>query len=110
MSPEQARGEPVDHRSDLFSLGSVLYTLCCGAAPFPGDTAAEVLQRVREGRPAPLREARPELPQWLCEAVARLQAREPRDRFASAREVADLLLGHLALLQQPPVATTAVVR
>jgi serine/threonine protein kinase len=110
MSPEQARGEPTDPRSDLFSLGSVLYTLCCGAPPFPGETTAEVLQRVREGRPTPLREVRPDLPPWLCEAVARLQAREPRDRFASAREVADLLIGQLALLQQQPAAPPAVVR
>jgi serine/threonine protein kinase len=52
MSPEQARGEPTDHRTDLFSLGSLLYTLCAGRPPFRGDTTAEVLKRVCEDRPA----------------------------------------------------------
>jgi serine/threonine-protein kinase len=53
MSPEQARGEPTDHRTDLFSLGSLLYTLCAGRPPFQADTTAEVLKFVCEDRPPP---------------------------------------------------------
>jgi WD40 repeat protein/serine/threonine protein kinase len=106
MSPEQARGEATDQRSDLFSLGSVLYTLCAGRPPFRADTTAVVLQQVCADRPTPLREVRPDVPAWLCDLIARLQAREARDRLASAQEVADLLGKQLALLQQPPVAPT----
>jgi serine/threonine protein kinase len=102
MSPEQARGEPTDHRSDLFSLGSVLYTMCAGRPPFSADSTAEVLRRVREDSPAPLGEVRPDIPVWLRDVIARLQAKEARDRFASAQEVADLLGGRLAALQQSP--------
>jgi serine/threonine-protein kinase len=56
MSPEQARGEKVDHRSDLFSLGSVLYLLCTGRPPFPGEAPLAVLRRVSEETPRPVRE------------------------------------------------------
>jgi len=105
MSPEQARGEPTDHRSDLFSLGSVLYTLCAGRPPFRANTTAEVLEHVREDAPPPLREINPDVPDWLCNLIAKLHAKKASDRFSSAQEVADLLSPHLALLQQPPGAS-----
>jgi WD40 repeat protein/tRNA A-37 threonylcarbamoyl transferase component Bud32 len=104
MSPEQARGEATDYRSDLFSLGSVLYTLCAGRPPFRADTTATVLEQVCADRPPPLREVRPDVPGWLCDVIARLQARQAGDRFGSAQEVADLLGKQLALLQQSPAA------
>jgi tRNA A-37 threonylcarbamoyl transferase component Bud32 len=103
MSPEQARGEPTDHRTDLFSLGSVLYTLCAGRPPFRADTTAEVLSRVRAGAPQPVREINPDVPEWLCGLIGKLHAKEASARPASAREVADLLGNQLALLQQPPL-------
>jgi WD40 repeat protein len=103
MSPEQARGEPTDHRTDLFSLGSVLYTLCAGRPPFYADTTAEVLNRVRADAPQPLRKIDPNVPDWLCGLIDRLQAKDASARPASAREVADLLSSRLALLQQPPL-------
>jgi hypothetical protein len=99
MSPEQADGLAVDFRSDLFSLGSVLYAMCTGRPPFRAPSAMAVLKRVCEETPRPIREINPELPPWLEELVARLQAKAPADRFASAREVADLLARHLAELQ-----------
>jgi WD40 repeat protein/tRNA A-37 threonylcarbamoyl transferase component Bud32 len=102
MSPEQARGEHTDHRTDLFSLGSVLYTLCAGQPPFAADTTAEVLRRVCEDTPRPPREINPEVPGWLGNVIDRLHAKEPGDRFASAQEVAGLLEKQLALLQEPP--------
>jgi serine/threonine-protein kinase len=103
MSPEQARGEPVDHRSDLFSLGCVLYAMCTGRPPFRAESALAVLRRVCEDTPKPIRKVNAEVPEWLCEIVDRLLEKEPQDRFQSAKDVADLLARHLAHLQQPHV-------
>jgi hypothetical protein len=100
MSPEQAGGLPVDLRSDLFSLGSVLYTMCAGHPPFRAASSMAVLKRVCDETPRPLREIDSEIPQWLEALVARLHAKSPADRFASAREVADVLARHLAELQR----------
>jgi hypothetical protein len=99
MSPEQANGERVDHRSDLFSFGSVLYAMCAGHPPFQGDTSLAVLKRVCEETPRPLRELNPDLPEWLEQVIAKLQAKDPADRFASATEVARLFGRRLAQLQ-----------
>jgi serine/threonine protein kinase len=104
MSPEQAEGQAVDHRSDLFSLGSVLYACCTGRAPFWAATAVAVLRRVCEDTPRPIREANPEAPDWLCDIIGKLHAKGPADRFQSAAEVAELLSHHLARLQQPTLA------
>jgi serine/threonine protein kinase len=102
MSPEQARGEQnVDHRSDLFSLGSVMYMMATGRPPFRASGSHATLKRVIEDTPRPLREINPDLPDWLETIVSRLHAKDPKDRFASAREVADLLGQHLAHLQEP---------
>jgi serine/threonine protein kinase len=100
MAPEQAQGQAIDQRSDLFSLGSVLYVMCSGRPPFRASTTLAVLKRVAEDTPRPIREIIPEVPRWLCAIVARLHAKKPEDRFASAKEVADLLARHLAKLQQ----------
>ena len=101
MSPEQARGEPVDARSDLFSLGSVLYAMCTGRPPFRADTAFGVLRRISESDPRPIRELAPELPEWLPEIVEKLHAKNAADRFAAATEVAQLLGRWLAHIEQP---------
>ncbi len=91
MSPEQARGETVDHRSDLFSLGSVLYAMCIGRPPFRAETIFGVLRRISDPAPRHIREISPEIPDWLCTIIQRLQAKEPDQRFQSAEEVAELL-------------------
>ena len=101
MSPEQADGEPLDHRSDLFSLGSVLYAMCTGRPPFRAAGTVAVLKRVCEDTPRPIREINPEMPDWLCDIIARLHAKKPDDRFQTAKEVAELLGQHLAHVQQP---------
>lgn len=101
MSPEQARGESVDHRSDLFSLGSVLYTLCTGRPPFRAEGAYGILRRITDNEPRSIREINPEIPQWLCQIVDRLHAKSPGDRYQSASEVAELLQQYLAHLQTP---------
>jgi serine/threonine-protein kinase len=100
MSPEQARGEAVDHRSDLFGLGSVLYFMCAGHPPFRADSTPAVLRRVSDERPRPLREINADVPAWLARIVERLHAKEPGGRYASATEVAEVLTHHLAELQR----------
>ena len=101
MSPEQARGEAVEQRSDLFSLGSVLYALCTGRAPFRAESTYGVLRRIIDEEPKPIRELNPEIPEWLCRIVARLMSKQPNNRFESAQEVARLLEECLAHIQQP---------
>ena len=101
MSPEQARGETVDHRSDLASLGSVLYALCTGRPPYRARTTMAVLQRVCEDTPRPMREVNSEVPDWLAAIVMKLLAKDPARRFQTAEEVADLLEKHLGHLRQP---------
>jgi eukaryotic-like serine/threonine-protein kinase len=101
MSPEQARGEAVDHRSDLFSLGSVLYTLCTGHPPFRASNTMAVLRRVCEDTPRPVREINPDIPDLPAAIIGRLHAQDPAQRIQSAAEVAELLSEHLAHVQQP---------
>jgi hypothetical protein len=108
MSPEQAEGQVVDHRSDLFSLGSVLYALCTGRAPFRASTTLAVLKRVCEDTPRPISEVNPEVPDWLVDLIGKLHAKRPADRFQSAAEVAALLGRHLARLQQPNLVPEAL--
>ncbi len=100
MSPEQAGGRAVDHRSDLFSLGSVLYTVCTGHAPFRAATTKAVLKEVCETTPRPVRAVNPEIPDWLEAITQRLHVKDPAGRFQTAGEVADLLGRHLAEIQQ----------
>jgi serine/threonine protein kinase len=101
MSPEQARAEAVDHRSDLFSLGSVLYAMCAGYAPFRADSSYSVLRLIIEKEPRPIREINSDIPDWLCAIINKLMAKQAVDRFDSAKQVADLLEACLAHVQQP---------
>lgn len=111
MSPEQARGETVDHRSDLFSLGSVLYAMCTGRSPFRAETPTGAIHRVCDDAPRPIREVNPDIPDWLVAVIDRLLEKKPENRFQSATEVAEVLGQYLAHVQQPsqvalPVAQT----
>src|SRR5690606_15635135 len=65
MAPEQVRGETCDGRSDLFSLGSVLYAMLCGHAPFRAESIYGVMQRIVHSAPRPIREMNPQAPAWL---------------------------------------------
>ncbi len=105
MSPEQARGEPTDQRSDLFSLGAVLYAMCAGRAPFHADSTMGVLHRVCNDSPRPIRDVNPDIADWLISIIDRLLEKRPEDRFQTAAEVADTLSQCLAHVQQPGVAT-----
>ena len=104
MSPEQAQGHLIDARSDLFSFGSVLYTICTGRPPFRGDSAVEMLRRVADDDPRSIREVNAETPDWLEAIIFKLLAKDPDERFQSAEEVAELLSDHLAHLQHPTTA------
>ena len=99
MAPEQASGDAVDERADLFSLGSVIYTMLAGHAPFRATTAMGVLKRLCDHSARPIREINPEVPDWLVLIINRLHAKRPADRFQSADEVAALLERGLASLQ-----------
>jgi hypothetical protein len=99
MSPEQADGLPIDHRSDLFSLGTVLYAMCTGHPPFRASGTHAVLKRVIDASPRPIQEINNEIPVWLCDIIANLHAEKPEDRFQAAKEVAELLGQRLADVQ-----------
>jgi serine/threonine protein kinase len=110
MAPEQARGEALDARADLFSLGCVLYMAATGRPPFRAPTTLAVLKRICEDEPRPIRELNPEIPQWLAAIVGKLLAKDPADRYQSASELANLLGQCLAHVQQPervPLPTDA---
>jgi serine/threonine-protein kinase len=91
MSPEQARGEPVDFRSDLFSLGVLLYEALAGQSPFAAENELAMLSRIVRDRQIPVREVRPEVPEELSVLVDHLLEKDPLRRPRSAREVAQEL-------------------
>ena len=101
MSPEQARGDAVDSRSDLFSLGSVMYTMCTGRVPFRADSPYGILRRITDTAPRPIQEINPDIPAWLCRIVEQLHCKLPSDRFESAHVVEELLTRCIAHLSQP---------
>ncbi|MEX2185747.1 MAG: serine/threonine-protein kinase, partial [Pirellulales bacterium] len=84
MSPEQVEGRPLDHRSDIYSLGVTMYHVLAGQTPFTGDTALGVAVQHLQKTPPPLSEARPDLPPELCAIVHRMLAKDPDDRYATA--------------------------
>jgi Leucine-rich repeat (LRR) protein len=91
MAPEQARGEPVDERSDLFSLGAVLYQMTTGLRPFPGHDIHSVLSAVAAAAPTPPRDINPDLPPALSDLILRLLTSDPQRRPTSARDVVNVL-------------------
>lgn len=91
MAPEQARGETLDHRADLFSLGSVFYQMASGRPPFRAANTVAVLKRVCEDTPRPLDDVMPGIPGWLETIIFRLLEKDRNARYQTAQEVADLL-------------------
>ena len=92
MAPEQASGQQVDHRADLFSLGSVLYYMCTGKLPFNAPAAISVVHRVTKDHPVPVRECNRNVPPWLAELITDLHAKDPNRRPLSADVVREALL------------------
>lgn len=103
MSPEQAQGLSLDARSDLFSLGSVLYAMATGRSPFRAESTIAALRRVCDDTPRPIRETNADIPEWLAGIINRLLAKQPSERYQTATEVADLLGLHLAAVQQSAI-------
>jgi len=87
MSPEQVQGKPVDPRSDLYSFGITAFQLLAGQTPFTGATAFDVALQHVQAQPPQLETLRPDLPRDLCELVHKLLAKNPNDRYGTAREV-----------------------
>jgi serine/threonine protein kinase len=101
MSPEQARGDAMDTRSDLFSLGSVMYTMCTGRAPFRAETSYGVLRRITDTQPRDIRELNPLVPGWLCAIIGKMMCKDATGRFQSAAQLEQLLSACLSHLQRP---------
>lgn len=101
MSPEQANGAAVDGRSDLFSLGSVMYFMATGRPPFRADAALAVLHHICHKDARPLREVNADIPRPVAQIVSQLLEKEPAKRFRSAGQLRELLAAYLAHLQDP---------
>lgn len=99
MSPEQISGGDIDERTDLFSLGIVMYAMLSGRSPFQGGNTYEVIRRVCDVVPEPLHEIT-KCPRPLSDLVARLLEKAPKDRFESAQYVASTLASQLSTFNQ----------
>ena len=84
MSPEQIEAKPLDHRTDLFSLGIMLYELATGERPFRGDSPAALMSSILKDHPKPVGERRSDLPGDVCRLIDRCLEKEPRDRIQTA--------------------------
>ncbi len=102
MSPEQATGEPLDLRSDVFSFGILLYEMLAGARPFTGLSTGAVLVRIARDPPAPLRSLAPDIDERIASIVERCLAKNPADRFPDAAAIESALAGSAS-----PLAVTA---
>ena len=110
MSPEQAEGKPVDALTDIFSLGIVFYEMLTGSRPFQGETSAAVLSSVIKDEPAPVRQARPEVPREISRLVQRCLAKEPRKRIQTALNIHNELEELKQDLASGELVEAAVVR
>ncbi len=111
MSPEQARGEAVDHRSDLFSLGVLLYEILSGRSPFAAENALATLNRILSSAPVPLRTLRPEVPEEISSLIDQLLQKDPYLRPRSAAEVRwhlDAFLSPGTAAEEPPTQMEGV--
>ena len=101
MSPEQVTGVELDHRSDLFSLGSVLYFVATGREPFRAESAFAVINKIIREVPSPPQNVNADIPATLDRIICRLLEKHPTDRIQSAEELRRLVTQYLAHLQDP---------
>ena len=101
MSPEQANGDEIDGRSDLFSLGSVMYFMATGREPFRAERSLAVLKKITSVKPTSMRSINSSIPKTLEDVVEKLLAKDVEDRFKTASEVQEVLTEYLAYLQDP---------
>jgi hypothetical protein len=101
MAPEQARGQRVDERTDIFAVGACLYAALSGRAPIAGESPVRQVVRAMAGGATPLAEVAPRVPAPLLDIVGKAMRTEPRERFASAREMRDALEGWLSDSREP---------
>jgi hypothetical protein len=106
MSPEQARGERVDARSDLFSLGSVLYCVCTGKRPFDAPSTMAVLTALATETPKAVHVVNPAMPRGLSKVIKQLMAKNPAERPDSA----DAVVERLRAIEENPSGPTALAR
>jgi serine/threonine protein kinase len=112
MSPEQIEGQPVDARSDLFSVGAVLFELVAGQPAFDGRSVTAVMMKITQDEPAPdVRTAAPDTPAALASVIARALQKSPDDRYSDAAEmVTDLRIVRLDLADVDERSQTALAR
>ena len=106
IAPEQALGQPVDGRSDLFSLGVVLYEMVSGRLPFSGDSAVAQINAILNAEPAPLTSPSGPIPKPLLSLILQLLSKNPEERPSSSSEVADSLRGVAPESSAPGSVTT----
>jgi serine/threonine protein kinase len=104
MAPEQVLGQAVDPRTDLFSLGCVMYAMVTGRSPFAGSHTLDAIRRVCDEVPPPLDKVDPRISKSLAQVVSQLMEKKPEDRFQSAAEAAEVLRQQLAVENRKPAA------
>jgi len=107
MSPEQVLSRPVDGRSDIFSLGIVLYELCTGSRPFTGDSLAAVFNAITQEEPPPVTALNPAVPQELSDVIRRCLRKNPDERYRSGEELSAALKACSAKKEEPAAAAQA---
>jgi len=108
MAPEQVMGQTVDGRSDLYSLGVILYELTTGHRPFKGENLTAVFRAITQDDPVPPDQLNPDIPPALSKLILKAMARKPEDRFRSGQEMSELLSNCLNVQSQEAFSETII--
>src|SRR5271157_3991452 len=110
MSPEQTSGRPLDHRTDIFSMGVVLHEMATGRRPFEGTSSAELVSAILRDTPPSVTDVRPDLPSDLARIVRRCLEKDPRHRLQTARDVSNEFRDMARTASRPTSVSTAAPR